>query len=606
MPGFAFQALRRLSLLLLLALLSLPPAQADAYRYSGVERVVAVGDIHGALEEFVAILQGTGLVDAESNWNGGRAHLVSLGDQLDRGDQGRDVLDLLMRLEDQAAAAGGAVHVVLGNHEVMNLTGDLRYVSLGDYAQFAEDAADGGAAAAGGAMEDGAPAGYFERRAAFAPDGEYGRWLLGKPVAIVIDDTLFVHGGISPMMEGLSLDQVNARALDDARRFAEGWHALLQAGVLADGDGFGTILERAKQLAESGEDEPLAAVGAAMVESARGLPFDPDGPLWYRGSARCHPYAEGEVADRVLAGLGARRVAIGHTPTHDRRIASRIDGQVLRIDTGINRAAYQGTPSALVIENGEARAWHAGEGLADIPPEPSRVWERPHGMSDAEIEAFLLNAEVIAEEPQGPHDPGWRRLTLASDGRELRAVFRTVDTAPRLKDRRWSRAGERAERYVYEIAAYRLDRLLGLHMVPVSVEREIGGERGVLRYWIDNALSERQRQAEQVPVYSDCDMSAQYALMNLFDVLILNASPDFGALVYDSQAMLWLYDQSKAFGTASDVGAILGDSGIRPTRRLAAALGSLNEESAAFLSEYLHPRQLEALLQRARGLRALD
>jgi hypothetical protein len=78
------------------------------------------------------------------------------------------------------------VHLLLGNHEAMNLSGDLRYVSAGDYAQFGTEALPG------------LPEGFLERRAAFAPDGEYGRWLLGKPVAIVINDTLFVHAGLSP------------------------------------------------------------------------------------------------------------------------------------------------------------------------------------------------------------------------------------------------------------------------------------------------------------------------------------------------------------------------------------------------------------------------
>jgi hypothetical protein len=84
---------------------------------------VAIGDVHGALDEFVVVLRGVELVDEELNWIGGRTHLVSLGDLVDRGDYGRQVMDLVMRLQAEAEAAGGAVHIVLGNHEVMNLVG---------------------------------------------------------------------------------------------------------------------------------------------------------------------------------------------------------------------------------------------------------------------------------------------------------------------------------------------------------------------------------------------------------------------------------------------------------------------------------------------------
>ena len=129
--------------LALLLLLSAGLAAADSYRHSSDGRVVAVGDIHGAFDEFVAVLRGTGLVDAELSWTGGTTHLVSVGDLLHRGDYGRQVIDLVMRLQREAAEAGGAVHVILGNHEVMSLTGDLRYVSAGDYAQFGSEAPPG-------------------------------------------------------------------------------------------------------------------------------------------------------------------------------------------------------------------------------------------------------------------------------------------------------------------------------------------------------------------------------------------------------------------------------------------------------------------------------
>ncbi|MFU8820684.1 MAG: metallophosphoesterase [Gammaproteobacteria bacterium] len=79
--------------LALLALLLSGPAAAEAYRFSTGERVVAVGDIHGALDEFVAVLQGTGLIDEDLAWRGGATTLVSVGDLVDRGDYGRQVMD---------------------------------------------------------------------------------------------------------------------------------------------------------------------------------------------------------------------------------------------------------------------------------------------------------------------------------------------------------------------------------------------------------------------------------------------------------------------------------------------------------------------------------
>jgi hypothetical protein len=578
--------------LALLALLLSGPAAAEAYRFSTDERVVAVGDIHGALDEFVAVLQGTGLVDEDLAWSGGATTLVSVGDLVDRGDYGRQVMDLVMRLQVEAAAAGGAVHVVLGNHEAMNLSGDLRYVSEGDFAQFGDRALPG------------LPAGYLERRAAFAPDGEYGRWLLELPVAIVVNDTLFVHGGLSERLEGRTLEEINAAARRDLHRFVAGWEALLEAGQLTDRDDFDDIRTRAAALAQGAGDERLQQIGREIVESLDGLPFSPDGPLWYRGSARCHPYTEADMLDAILDGLGASRVAVGHTPTQGRRIASRSGGRVLLIDSGMNVAAYRGRPAALIIEDGKLRAWYAGEGKREIEVQPNRAWDRPYGMSDAEIEEFLRTAEVKRLEALAGSSDGRRLATLEQDGRRLLAVFNARDTAPGLRARRWTPRVEHAERFIHEVAAYRLDRLLELEMVPVTVERQIGDEAGALRLWIENGFSEHERRQRPVPFRGDCDLQAEYELMGVFDVLILNPSPQLGLLRYDPGWTFWLMDQSRAFGTTTDIAAMLRRSGLEPTPQMAEALTRVTPEAAAFLSDYLHDRQVRALVSRAKRLRS--
>ena len=169
----------------------------SAWQYSGVDRVVAVSDIHGAHDAFVQILERAAVIDGQAAWVGGATHLVIVGDVLDRGADSRRSLDLIMRLETEAPAAGGRVHLLLGNHEVMNMTGDLRYVAPGEYQAFAADeepadrdqAYERYVASLNGAdtrpdrksFDEQFPPGFFAHRKAFAPDGVYGRWLLEKP-----------------------------------------------------------------------------------------------------------------------------------------------------------------------------------------------------------------------------------------------------------------------------------------------------------------------------------------------------------------------------------------------------------------------------------------
>lgn len=151
-------------------------------------RVVAVGDLHADLPDALEVLTMAGLLDAEGRWAGGEAVLVQTGDTTDRGPDSKEVVELLMRLEAEAAAAGGQVVALLGNHEAMNLTGDWRYVSPEDVADF-------------GSVE--------ARVAAFSPDGSLGAWLRQRPAVAQVGATVFAHGGVSERFAGMGVDGLN-------------------------------------------------------------------------------------------------------------------------------------------------------------------------------------------------------------------------------------------------------------------------------------------------------------------------------------------------------------------------------------------------------------
>lgn len=145
-------------------------------------RVVAVGDLHGDLDAAVGVLAMAGLVDEKGAWIGGDTILVQTGDTTDRGPRSLGVMELLRRLEGEAAAAGGAVHALLGNHEAMNLRGDWRYVSEADVAEF-------------GGLE--------AREAAFSAEAPIGAWLRTADSAVIVEGVVFVHGGIRPQWAAL-------------------------------------------------------------------------------------------------------------------------------------------------------------------------------------------------------------------------------------------------------------------------------------------------------------------------------------------------------------------------------------------------------------------
>lgn len=164
------------------------------------ERVVAIGDLHGDLDNAIRLMNQVGLTDPNGAWTGGSTVFVQTGDVTDRGADSGAILAMLRRLGPEAAAAGGRVVPLLGNHEVMNLHGDWRYVTPEDVAAYGGEEA---------------------RKKAYAPDGEDGRWILASDVVAQVGDTVFCHGGVTEAFAALGIDGIN-RAARDAMRAGGG------------------------------------------------------------------------------------------------------------------------------------------------------------------------------------------------------------------------------------------------------------------------------------------------------------------------------------------------------------------------------------------------
>ena len=296
------------------------PAQPSTF--SGIERIVAIGDVHGDYDALVEVLRFSGVVDGKNKWTGGKTHLVQVGDIPDRGPDTRKAIELLMKLEKDARKAGGAVHVLIGNHDAMNMYGDLRYVTPPEFAAFKsgnsselrdayyqqmleqEKPADPAAFKKKFEMET--PLGWVEHRQAWSAKGELGKWTLSHNAIVKIDDTLFVHAGISPRIAAMSLEDINRTVRAELSDFSK-----LKGGIV-------------------------------MAE---------DGPLWYRGLVNDPEDKAMPLMDTFLKNYGAARLVVGHTPTKQ-PIATKLGVKLIDIDTGLSRA-FSGPKDCLVIEGGK-------------------------------------------------------------------------------------------------------------------------------------------------------------------------------------------------------------------------------------------------------------
>jgi len=265
----------------------LPPRTAPVARLPATPRIVALSDIHGQYGLLVKLLRAHHVIDEQDRWSLGDATLVVAGDVFDRGPQVTEAFWLLYSLQQQAAAAGGAVHFVLGNHETMVLYDDLRYVNP-KYLKSAQ------------LLGRSYPALY-------GADSVIGQWLRTRPVLLQIGDTLFLHGGIAPE----NLDLV---------RGLEATNALYQRSVGLP------------------KDQVKAAPDTARLFDGK------TSPIWYRG------YFDGRMdtaqVDTLLKQLDLKRIVVGHTSMP--HVSSFHGGRIIAIDSSIKKGE---NGELLFIEN---------------------------------------------------------------------------------------------------------------------------------------------------------------------------------------------------------------------------------------------------------------
>ena len=309
---------RHLVMVVAAILSALSPASLRAQ--SAPARIVAVGDLHGDYAAWIDIAKAARLVGPDLTWAGGRTVLVQMGDITDRGPDSLKIIRHLQQLHRQARGAGGNVIVLLGNHEAMQVTGDLRYVHPGEYTAFADrqserrrvqafeanksaieayyrqkDASLSPAAIRAAWIAE-TPLGKVEHNIAWGPNGELGKWAASLPAVAKVGTSLFAHGGISANYALVPLAEINRRA---------------------------------REAVQAGTSERTAIIN------------DEFGPLWYRGlvtgtGAGGRPTAANEL-DVALKAFGARRLVIGHTPS-PKGVVIDFGGKLVRVDTGISRA----------------------------------------------------------------------------------------------------------------------------------------------------------------------------------------------------------------------------------------------------------------------------
>jgi len=594
---------------LLLAILLYGVCIAEEYRFENVKRVVAVGDIHGAFDEFTTIMQQAELIDAELNWIGGKTHFVSVGDLTDRGPGSYEILDLFIKLEQQAEKAGGRVHVVLGNHEVMNLNEDLRYVPASEYSTFAAlepeqkrqqvwqqyrlRFPDLDETQLINQFNQKFPMGYFYRQELFLPSGKYGQWLFNKPTVIVINDVAFVHGGLGPYFKIEGLEQLNEGSSEAIKRYAQLWELVKSLGVAGPEQRHVkremAAQNRVKQATENSE------LLTEFVTVSQSPYLNSEGPLWYRGNALCIPEYEQFYLQYQLQVIGAQQLVIGHTPTNSREVEVYQAGKAIAIDTGMLKSYYQGNARLLQLKKKRFSVFDGNQWQ-----QLSLQQEYAHSYQGKTYEdwlEFLQKAELIARKTLSDGVTRSEKLLLEYNGLQHSAIFKTEDQIHHTSD---NNGYHNTDRYQYELAAFKLAQMLDIGNVPPTILRKIGGKEGSLQLWIDDAFNETQRQENQWSPIESCQINYQDNMMDLFDKLTFNSDRTLANILYTKPDWrLWMIDHSRAFRTKGKLPKYLEQTELTYSPEMVKRLKSLNYDILRKnLKGLLSREQIRSLLKR--------
>ena len=355
-------------------------------------KIIVLGEVQGAANTVATFLEHLDLIDSEHHWTGSDTILIQAGDLVDDGEHVRAALDLFMGLQDEAAAAGGEVIVLMGNHEALNILDELRDVNPLAYQSFAGPDSEnrrrqvweawstwrtqraeavGETFAADSEVEAewyaAHPPGWVEYVESMGPEGVYGAWLRSLPVAVEINDILFVHGGVNLEIEDRNVASINRRAVEEIKSFDERKATMVADGLClqtSSADDMVNVINQEAAYLNSLDDSERTTSNPRVAQLLEIYDLslwkswsvlDAKGPLCFHGLARWPEEDHGAEVTAILEAFDIDRIITGQGDGINRLIQARFDNRILltAVDMTDDPEGHGDEPAALEIVGGD-------------------------------------------------------------------------------------------------------------------------------------------------------------------------------------------------------------------------------------------------------------
>ena len=534
------------------------------FRFQTTSPVFVIGGVDGSHENLVLTLKSLGLVDSLNNWSGGESHLVSLGNLVGLKENSYEPMGVIIRLQQQAELKGGRVHAIMGVNELAA----YEHLFRSSNKSISEEPSD------------------EEKRQVYL-ELKYQRWLISLPFVLKINQQLFAHNGLPTKVTNFELGELN-------RLLKEKQFKLVRNDNL--------LLKRELKTTISDENEPeekkITFEPHPLASDNKELDLSQINPLNYQGNVECHPFFETDKVAKTLARFDVQTLWVENHNANRNKPLSRLQKQLFILNSSAVELDGKAFVWAAKIDGINDVEWINGLSGSKVTPVQfeNRNYQLPHSFSEEQIRDFLRTATVIAKEETEYGITKPYKITMQKDGKTIKGIFKYEDTRPNNHVGRWKRDDNYADRYQYEVAAYELDRMLNIGLVPISVERVVENKSGVVSLWIDGLISELKINEEKIAINQYCDLKDQQNMLDIFDFLIRNTDRNqSNTLFSESDGQVWFIDHSRSFGSSTRRPDLLKKSKMRLTNRFKMALDRLSRDELEALRPWLHKKQIKAI-----------
>ena len=426
-------------------------------------------------------------------------------------------------------------------------------------------------------------------------DEKFEQWLIPNLQIVLMGEILSRENDLASQISLIT--KVQARALENNSQL------LLLEGKIENELLSGTNHSLKTALIFRWNNHLIARHGISLRAQTDNFDNNYDGATWsneihlpmnYLGSQICHPYMETNRLRIALNNLSADTLWVSRAdvlPVSDWQ--QRLDSQLNVLDNNV-MVKLTSANDFQVSKNGV---------MVVAEQSPDRYPANPLGLSDEQIIEILTHGTVVSTEviPVGITKP--LKLTLEYQNEQIDAIFKTIDNSPNLHRGSWLTKSSIPDRFGYEVVAYKLDRMLGIGLVPAVIERELSGKSGSLQVWYDDLISKLGYRQQQITYGGHCDRKAQREMMHVFDYLIRNEDRNQSNMLFNqSDWQVWFIDHSRAFDVNTRRHKSQRKSQFKVTPEFRIALESFSREDLHTLRPWLHKQQVFAIHKRRRNL----